>query len=452
LFRLKRTVTSTDSVVLVPAKHGLRSAASGVLRTSLVPYSEEGPKGSGKGAEEVHAHVPAPSGGDICRTPPGAEPVLTQIVKVDGSPGKHVWIDNQSTKITTAPPLQYQSQNVNIVPDSEGIYTFPTGFQGEFSDRLPFVECARTLTGSFSSDESAFTSNNQRNVYQSLPDIHNSVLESKPDTGNREELSTPVTITPLDTSLLLSTSNYLYGQMNEAPPALGVDRYTVEQNEDTNGLLINGIESSLGAVTNTETRLDFERSSNMHPYSFNNNSINTGQSGAGEDSANVTSSSPYTSLFWFDDPGQTATEQDYEDPSNSVQLFQPPHSEATQSEEHVTLAMDSFPQDALEEVYLACESRSEPLKAQQPFIQDTSTDAEISHNKRTDDITDAKRDRLTGKFKQNVAEHSSTTEKLCKVCNDRAVNHNFGQLTCESCKAFFRRNAHKVSCIFNSAL
>nr|CDS17993.1 Nuclear hormone receptor HR96 [Echinococcus granulosus] len=33
--------------------------------------------------------------------------------------------------------------------------------------------------------------------------------------------------------------------------------------------------------------------------------------------------------------------------------------------------------------------------------------------------------------------------KKCRVCGDRAVNHNFGQLTCESCKAFFRRNAHK---------
>ncbi|KAL3309193.1 hypothetical protein Ciccas_012260 [Cichlidogyrus casuarinus] len=40
---------------------------------------------------------------------------------------------------------------------------------------------------------------------------------------------------------------------------------------------------------------------------------------------------------------------------------------------------------------------------------------------------------------------SSSTSKECKVCGDRAVNHNFGQLTCESCKAFFRRNAHKVS-------
>ncbi|KAM7538426.1 hypothetical protein Aperf_G00000065051 [Anoplocephala perfoliata] len=39
---------------------------------------------------------------------------------------------------------------------------------------------------------------------------------------------------------------------------------------------------------------------------------------------------------------------------------------------------------------------------------------------------------------------SMAATKRCRVCGDRAVNHNFGQLTCESCKAFFRRNAHKV--------
>ncbi|CAH8469495.1 unnamed protein product [Schistosoma turkestanicum] len=43
----------------------------------------------------------------------------------------------------------------------------------------------------------------------------------------------------------------------------------------------------------------------------------------------------------------------------------------------------------------------------------------------------------------NNNNHIQSNEKKCKVCGDRAVNHNFGQLTCESCKAFFRRNAHK---------
>ncbi|VUZ41052.1 unnamed protein product [Hymenolepis diminuta] len=41
------------------------------------------------------------------------------------------------------------------------------------------------------------------------------------------------------------------------------------------------------------------------------------------------------------------------------------------------------------------------------------------------------------------AASTAVATKRCRVCGDRAVNHNFGQLTCESCKAFFRRNAHK---------
>ena len=33
--------------------------------------------------------------------------------------------------------------------------------------------------------------------------------------------------------------------------------------------------------------------------------------------------------------------------------------------------------------------------------------------------------------------------KLCMVCGDKALGYNFNALTCESCKAFFRRNALK---------
>lgn len=32
-------------------------------------------------------------------------------------------------------------------------------------------------------------------------------------------------------------------------------------------------------------------------------------------------------------------------------------------------------------------------------------------------------------------------EKLCSVCGDKALGNNFNAITCESCKAFFRRNA-----------
>ncbi|GLH05985.1 CSON000745 protein [Gryllus bimaculatus] len=38
---------------------------------------------------------------------------------------------------------------------------------------------------------------------------------------------------------------------------------------------------------------------------------------------------------------------------------------------------------------------------------------------------------------------SKTEMKICGVCGDRALGYNFNAVTCESCKAFFRRNALK---------
>ena len=34
-------------------------------------------------------------------------------------------------------------------------------------------------------------------------------------------------------------------------------------------------------------------------------------------------------------------------------------------------------------------------------------------------------------------------DKICGVCGDRALGYNFDAISCESCKAFFRRNAPK---------
>lgn len=46
----------------------------------------------------------------------------------------------------------------------------------------------------------------------------------------------------------------------------------------------------------------------------------------------------------------------------------------------------------------------------------------------------------------------SQIEKVCSVCGDKALGYNFNAVTCESCKAFFRRNAlssKDFSCPFN---
>jgi hypothetical protein len=39
-----------------------------------------------------------------------------------------------------------------------------------------------------------------------------------------------------------------------------------------------------------------------------------------------------------------------------------------------------------------------------------------------------------------MAEHfCEPIKKLCKICGDKAAYHNYGVLTCDSCKTFFRR-------------
>ncbi|XP_071453757.1 nuclear hormone receptor HR96 [Hetaerina americana] len=49
---------------------------------------------------------------------------------------------------------------------------------------------------------------------------------------------------------------------------------------------------------------------------------------------------------------------------------------------------------------------------------------------------------------------SSRGSKVCGVCGDQALGYNFNAITCESCKAFFRRNAlrnKEFQCPFNDA-
>ncbi|UJR19244.1 hypothetical protein I4U23_022373 [Adineta vaga] len=44
-----------------------------------------------------------------------------------------------------------------------------------------------------------------------------------------------------------------------------------------------------------------------------------------------------------------------------------------------------------------------------------------------------------------------SNDLICVVCGDQAIGYNYNALSCNSCKAFFRRNAHqsmeKIRCI-----
>ena len=42
-----------------------------------------------------------------------------------------------------------------------------------------------------------------------------------------------------------------------------------------------------------------------------------------------------------------------------------------------------------------------------------------------------------------VAVGGSKEDRVCGVCGDKALGCNFDAVSCESCKAFFRRNALK---------
>lgn len=57
-------------------------------------------------------------------------------------------------------------------------------------------------------------------------------------------------------------------------------------------------------------------------------------------------------------------------------------------------------------------------------------------------------------FFEQCVENMSQMDKVCMVCGDKALGYNFNAVTCESCKAFFRRNAlseKTMSCPFNES-
>jgi len=56
----------------------------------------------------------------------------------------------------------------------------------------------------------------------------------------------------------------------------------------------------------------------------------------------------------------------------------------------------------------------------------------------------ARSDGTSMKHVKSMQKHVKS-DKLCAVCGDKALGCNFDAVSCESCKAFFRRNAFKES-------
>ncbi|VDM28305.1 unnamed protein product [Toxocara canis] len=49
--------------------------------------------------------------------------------------------------------------------------------------------------------------------------------------------------------------------------------------------------------------------------------------------------------------------------------------------------------------------------------------------------------RRAAKIECVALQEARRRQKTCRVCGDHATGYNFNVITCESCKAFFRRNA-----------
>lgn len=77
-------------------------------------------------------------------------------------------------------------------------------------------------------------------------------------------------------------------------------------------------------------------------------------------------------------------------------------------------------------------------------FQTTGNEAECDGGGGDDDKKHAavKRSSSTGSSAGAVA--LANKDKQCHVCGDKALGYNFNAVSCESCKAFFRRNAFKV--------
>jgi len=53
-------------------------------------------------------------------------------------------------------------------------------------------------------------------------------------------------------------------------------------------------------------------------------------------------------------------------------------------------------------------------------------------------------DKAVAKKSKPETESENKRQKICQICGDFSLGYNFGAITCESCKAFFRRNALRL--------
>lgn len=83
--------------------------------------------------------------------------------------------------------------------------------------------------------------------------------------------------------------------------------------------------------------------------------------------------------------------------------------------------------------------------------EDDKPEPEMDSDRRFSIAGTSDADSVTGAVRTGpgrIKRPKSREDKLCRVCGDRALGFNFGVLTCESCKAFFRRYARIVGKTF----
>ncbi|CAH8445016.1 unnamed protein product [Dicrocoelium dendriticum] len=273
--------------------------------------------------------------------------------------------------------------------------------------------------------------------------------------GNRDELTTPVTLTTLDNASILD-DNYLYGHIDELGQLMSSGCYPVElsitppPNAQPTSCSTCLADHCIRHYSNQDAdHLDpyttgFPCAAPVHSnQTYNENPIHTVnpyycKEQSAEMGSGVAHALPFT---WMS--GTDGGESLQCHLSDTNDLFATLHSSDCASQLASTLSTNESDvrETPMDEVCTSCElNESVTYMGQQR--KDESITKVDSYS--MDAQEGLRRDRLTGKFKQSThSKQPTSSEKFCKVCGDRAVNHNFGQLTCESCKAFFRRNAHK---------